>query len=538
MLITQFILTNTHFIISLFAALVTFAIGWLYFDAWLSNKNIKTSANFLGFLLLSASFIAQAILIEQELLASSLLGANTIILIKNYLRIAGYFTLIIGQLINPLQPLPDYRTTPIKKKKETVAAAILLPSLPLSLFLPFSLPILAATTGFLYLRRATTGLEHHLKPIGLGFFIISLSDLANTATLFRNTNNIYLAKLVASFGIIWIIEHLILLAATFVLGKWAWGYLLKRFETQLFMIFTTTTLILFLITSLIYSFSSLDNLRIDTLKSLETDVKVLEYTIQSKQAEILSDSKVIAENPEVIAAILDSDRAKLADLTVTTLLAKNQASLVIVSDTGAVIMRAEDPERSGESISGDPLIKQSLLGDSVSSIVTKDGVIAPIVTLRATSPIKSNGEIIGAVMIGVDIDNAYVDGVKNATGLDASIYADNIRSATTFVSPDGKSRWIGIKEETEAVKQQVLIDSKPFTGSVNVLNIPYFAAYAPLNNSNNVPVGMLFVGRPQVSILQSASRSIELTFITTAILLVLSIFPSYFISKYIVGQIR
>jgi sensor histidine kinase regulating citrate/malate metabolism len=200
-------------------------------------------------------------------------------------------------------------------------------------------------------------------------------------------------------------------------------------------------------------------------------------------------------------------------------------------------MRAEEPERTGDSLSDDPLVKRALSGDEITSVITREGVMAPIVAVRAAVPVLSEGEVIGAVMLGTDIDNAFVDGVKETTGLDTSIYADNIRSATTFIAPDGKSRWVGIKEETERIKKQVLVNGETYTGSTNLLNVPYFAAYTPITNIDNNPIGMLFVGRPEVSILQTASRSIELTFITTAVLLVFSVLPAYFVSKYIVEQI-
>jgi len=60
----------------------------------------------------------------------------------------------------------------------------------------------------------------------------------------------------------------------------------------------------------------------------------------------------------------------------------------------------------------------------------------------------------------------------------------------------------------------------------------------PLKDVDNNPVGMLFVGKPQVGVLQAAGRSIEMTFLVAVILLVLSIIPAYFISKYLTNQIR
>jgi sensor histidine kinase regulating citrate/malate metabolism len=220
------------------------------------------------------------------------------------------------------------------------------------------------------------------------------------------------------------------------------------------------------------------------------------------------------------------------------LLAKNNDFLVLVDKNGGILVRADDPEKIGGSLSDDQLVKKALQGDEVSGIVTRDGVMAPTVSVRSAVPIKSGDGILGVVTIGSTIDNAFVDGLKNATGLDASIYADNIRSATTFIAPDGKSRWIGIKEENKDVRKTVLNDGDIFTGTVSILNIFYLSAFTPIVNVDGNPIGMLFVGKPEVSTLQTAGDLIEQTFLVTVALLILSIFPSYIVSKYIIGQIR
>ena len=109
MLQTQFLLVNVHFTLNLFAALVFFAVSWLYFDAWTGRRDIKESSKSLGFLLLSLSFIVHATQIEQTLLETSLLGPDTINLLTTIFRVSAYLVLIVGQLIDPLQPLPGYR---------------------------------------------------------------------------------------------------------------------------------------------------------------------------------------------------------------------------------------------------------------------------------------------------------------------------------------------------------------------------------------------------------------------------------------------
>jgi hypothetical protein len=529
MLLTQFILVDSHFILSLLAALVFFAIAWLYFDAWSANRKMKETTLFFGFLFLAISFVAQSVIIDQALLNQTNLGVDIATLIKNISRITGYAFLIIGQIVVPLQPIPT-------KDKNMVGAFLL----PTSYKLPaiFLLPILAAVTGFLYLRRATIGLENHQKPIALGFFVLSVSELLGLSLLFRDTNNINLLNLIGPFGILWIAERVFLALAIFIFGRWIFGYLLKRFDIQLFMILTTTSLVIFLSTTVFFTYATLNNLTNEAYDSIKTDVGVLNYSIESKKSELITSAELVAQNSGIISAITSKNKKNISAIASPVLISKKISSLVITSETGAILFKAEDPEFSGGSLSENSLVKKAIGGISASGISIKDGATAPVTVVSAVVPVISKSKTVGTVLIGFDIDNAFTDGVKSATGLDTSVYAGNVRSATTFTASDGVSRYIGIKEENGEIKKTVLTDGIGFTGGVNILNTPYFASFSPLKDVEGIPVGMLFTGRPQVSVLQTAARSLQLTFLVTAILLVLSIAPSYFISKYISAQIR
>ena len=132
----------------------------------------------------------------------------------------------------------------------------------------------------------------------------------------------------------------------------------------------------------------------------------------------------------------------------------------------------------------------------------------------------------------------WVDGVKNATGLEASLYADNVLSATTLLSSNGKARPLGVKEENGSVKDEVLIKGQPYVGGLSILNVAYFVADLPIKDVDNSIVGMFSVGRRQSSLLLAAGHSIELTFLVTVILLILSIFPVLLISRYLTRQLK
>lgn len=529
----QFFLENTHFALNLFVTLVFFAVFWLYFDAWTERKMPRETPKILGFLLLSISFVIHATSFETSVITTSIFTNNLTEVLVSLTRIPGYILIIFGLILDPLQPQPKIKNVPLP-------IAFALPPTLISFFypLPIFFPILASAIAFLYLRRATIGLENHLKKVALSFLILSISELLALGYLLRGTANIEVFKLVAPFGPLWAVQHLVLVAGVLLLGKWVSAYLFKRLQTQLFMIFTSTVLGIFLLTTVTFTGLLLKNLQDETLQKLETDVKVLNFAIESKKAENLSDAQVVAQNPSVISAISEGSKSQLNDITQKFLLTKKESSLIIVGDSGQVLARGEDRNRKGDSLSADPLVKNALLGKTAFSAVSADGPLAPIVSLRSASPIKDGDKIVGAVITGSDIDNAFVDGIKNATGLATSIYGDNILSATSLTGAGGKSRPIGIKEENSPVKTAVLTNGQSYTGTVEILNTPYFASYLPIKDIDNTPVGMLFVGRAQVGVLEAAGRSIELTFITTVILLALSIIPAFLISKFISGQVR
>lgn len=533
-MLLQFILENTHFALNLVIALILFAVFWLYFDAWTNKKQFKEVPKFSGFLVLSIAFVIHAVFLETNLIQDSLISKELHQLVFLVVKGIGYILLIIGIVIDPLQPHPEH------EKKKAFPAILIIPGtlIPLVVVLPFLMPFLAITITILYLRRATIGIEDHLKPISYSFIFISIYELLYLGNIFRDSLNVDIYNFVAAFGPLWIFEHLVLIVAILILGKWVFFYLLKRLQSQLFMYFTTFILVIFLLITVSFTTLILNNLRGETLKQLEIDVRVLNYAINSKKAEVLSDTDVMAQSPQVQEAIINSERGDLFELAQSFLLTKKESFLVIVDDNGQVLVRGEDKDRIGDSLSDDALIKRALLGESAASVVSKDGAIAPEVSVRASTPIRVDDEIIGVVMAGEVIDNAFVDGIREATGLTVTIYGDNQISATTILSADGKSRLVGLKEEDSDIREKVLLKGENRTTSVSILNVPYFAAYLPLMDVDNSPVGMLFVGKPEVGVLQTAGRSIELTFFVAAILLVASILPSYLISKQISKQLE
>lgn len=494
-----FFLQNANFALTLLAALVFLGISWLYFDSWLIKKSNSVIISVIGFLLIAISFFCQAVYLDLPLLSAS-----------------GYLLVAISLIFDPLQAKPSQSHL----------------LFPFTSALVISTPFFSLLVTLLYLRRAILGLERHVLPVSIGFAFISVANFLSLASLWNTSTKFSVYQLTAEFGPIWIIEHLALLVGTLILGRWLFSYLLKRLFSQLFMILTLITLSLFLATTVSFTSLLLSNLQTQSLAQVSMNTQVLSFVLSSKRQELISTAQLLSANPDIASLSAQNARGPLSRLIGPYLQSKNLSSIYITNSQGQVIARGENPSHVGDFPS-DPIIKHALLGQTLASISITSGPLYPTISLTAASPISSASGS-GVIAISSLIDNAFVDGLKANTGLDASVYGHTILSATTLSSDT--NRPLGVTEFRTYITDPVLTSGKSWSGPVDLLGIPYFANYQPLLDSDNVPVGMLFVGQPQSEIYQTASQSIHFTFLITTILLILSILPTFLISRYISRQ--
>jgi methyl-accepting chemotaxis protein len=343
----------------------------------------------------------------------------------------------------------------------------------------------------------------------------------------------------ACSGPLWIAEHVALLAAAVCLVWWVWRYLTKRFLTQLFLTMTSFTVTIVLVATVSITTLLLSSLQKDALASLETAAKVLNYAINAKTSETRANATVLSQTPAAITAATTGNHATAAKLTTDLLVKQHLSDVIITSDTGQVLARASDPDRYGDSLSDDTLVKRALVGATVTTTASRSGVLAPELLITTASPIRDAGDhIVGVALASLSLDNTFVDGIKHTTGLDSAVYAGGTRTATTLVGPDGTSRSIGVKETSAGVKDSTLTHGKIWRGSLNISNVPYLAIYLPLKDVDNTVVGMLFVGQVQDTVLQSASQAVRLTFGLAVLWLLIIMAPIYLISRFIARQLH
>jgi len=549
MLTTQFFGLNLYFAVNLLAALVCFGVFWLIYDAWTGRRHKKEALKWAGFLMLSLGFLLRATAIQSQSGQLSQWADY----VASILRAIGYIGIVAGQLLDPLQPRPMYSNGAVSdvfddlpKDPTQGGAAGPPPSKPrrghhaffVAPALSVLLPGLAALGSLLYWRRASTGLERHLRPVAWGFGGLTLFEVLSDTAAWQDTSNPIIYQWVAPFGPLWWAALAMLVVSSIVLGRWVWQYLTKRLQSQLFMVLVTQALGLFLFTTVGFTFLLLKSGQDRSLTDLSTATNVLEYAISSRQAETAAEAEGVASIGGVASSLAARDPRAVAAAVADYLPRHRLTSLIVVDSAGQVLMRGEDPERFGDSRSNDPLVRRALVGTAASSVVVSGGVPAPTVTLVAASPIRdASGVIVGAAITGRAISNAFVDGIRSSTGLDSAIYGGKIRAATTLVDSGGTDRAIGIAETNEAVIDRVLTSNKSYSGTVNFQNRPYLVAFTPLRDVNNRPVGMLLAARPASALYASANQSIQITFLFVVALVCVSIYPIFRLSRYLARQL-
>ncbi|HEX3081706.1 MAG TPA: cache domain-containing protein, partial [Candidatus Saccharimonadia bacterium] len=513
---TQFIGLNVRFAVYLMAALVALAVFWLIFDAWIANRSRREALKWLGFLLVSLGFVADAATAEAATTLASAIGY-----IAGALRLAGYAAIIVGQLLDPLQLRPDttgdadLQALTHPEPDQTPAA----PAAPSPALAPklkrkrknhaiFASSLIAPTLGLLlgagaaaitvlYWRRATTGLERHLKPVAWAFGFLSLAELLRAGSVFSASRSPILSQFASPYGPLWWLSLAALAISALILGRWVWYYLTKRLVSELFMILLTQALVLFFIATTGFTFMLMKNIRAASLADLTTASNMLQYSISSRQAETIAQAKAAAANSAAISAVAARNRDALTQALADTYKQEAFSSLTVTDSTGVVLLRAGDPTRWGDSISSDPLVRRAIIGQTASNVVSTPGVVAPTVTLTATSPMRdASGRVIGTLTVGRDISNAFVDNIHTTTGLDSTVYGGDTRAATTLTIPGTADRAIGITETTPEVTDTVLKRNHSFSGTLTMQNRSYLAALTPLRDVNNQPVGMLQVAHP------------------------------------------
>jgi two-component system, NtrC family, sensor kinase len=168
--------------------------------------------------------------------------------------------------------------------------------------------------------------------------------------------------------------------------------------------------------------------------------------------------------------------------------------------------------------------------------------------LVAAIPVLSHGQVVGAVYGGSLLNHTYeiVDQVKTLVfggeryrGVDigtATIFATDVRVSTNVMTRNGE-RAIGTRASAE-VRASVLERNQPYYHRAFVVSEWYVAAYSPILDSGDRPVGMLYVGLPEAPFLAVRTDVMSTFLIVCAVGVLIVLGLTYLITRTMVRPLE
>lgn len=234
-------------------------------------------------------------------------------------------------------------------------------------------------------------------------------------------------------------------------------------------------------------------------KTLTDDSLIVDFRFKDIQNNYLSLAKSQAIRPNVIKGISENDVALLQKLG-RDLIASKSAEFVVFTDLKGNVIARGHTDKQGDNIANQYALQQALLDKP--AVGVENGAVVKL-SLRASAPVKQDGKIIGVVILGMNIfeGNSFVDGIKEMTGSECTIFENDVRVSTTI--KNNGSRAIGTKMDNPKVLQTVLREGKTFNSRNIILGGEFLTSYWPLKDIQGNVVGMFFLGRSTNDIQQA-----------------------------------
>ncbi len=134
-------------------------------------------------------------------------------------------------------------------------------------------------------------------------------------------------------------------------------------------------------------------------------------------------------------------------------------------------------------------------------------------------------------------EHKILDQIKETTNMDITLFYEDTRILTTLTNWN-RQRLIGTGAP-DIVVEEVLKQNKPrFYDKVIINGTPYFAYYAPLQNSDGSVIGMIFVGKPTKTVKQMINTTIYPIIIVGIITMVIAGTISFLYAKNFVNALQ
>ncbi|MBI4846122.1 MAG: HAMP domain-containing protein [Candidatus Omnitrophica bacterium] len=199
----------------------------------------------------------------------------------------------------------------------------------------------------------------------------------------------------------------------------------------------------------------------------------------------------------------------------------------VLSTQGDVLVRGHDTKRFGDNKKEYILLK-SALSDKKEIDLGEDeeGIYA----IRASAPLKDEGDNIGVVITSINLDNKFAEGIKELSGAEIAIIKGNTVVASTLPS----------LQDTQIEKKITsrLDEGETADMVITVEKVPYSLYYAPMYAAKDkARAGALMIGISRQSLVDAERQTAGVLLLIMVIAIGAAILVGFAISQGIVKPI-
>jgi methyl-accepting chemotaxis protein len=231
-------------------------------------------------------------------------------------------------------------------------------------------------------------------------------------------------------------------------------------------------------------------------QEINSKADAVDFMLKETSQEVRGTTSLLASRPDVAAAIVAKDKAKLAEI------AKQaqrdlKIQFVTIADADGVVVARGHSDTAGDSVKKQVNVQKALAGQT--SIGMEEGTAVKF-SLRAGAPVYQDGKIVGSVTAGINLSssNDFVDEMKKVLDVECTIFYGDTRVATT-IEREGK-RAVGTRMDNPKVIETVLQKRARFLDINKIIGREYNTAYWPILGADGNVAGMLFIGSDRAAI--------------------------------------
>ncbi len=230
--------------------------------------------------------------------------------------------------------------------------------------------------------------------------------------------------------------------------------------------------------------------------AMENTIDSASATVAGVNARTLANAKTsvtVISNTHGLAALMESrDTAELESSFDDLYRSAGCDELYLTDETGGVIFHMGG-DAADVDISSLPIVQGALSGQTLA--YTSETDLGFCIT--SSAPVyDDSGVLVGTSFVAFKIDtDAYVDDIKDMTKTDVTIFAGDMRVATTLLNNGQRAVGTVLSEE---LSKQIIGAGKSVTGKNAVLGRPYYTSYTPIVNPDGTVTGIVFVGIPEI----------------------------------------